>query len=187
MVKIIIVNGLGESGKSQFVQFCSQASEELDHTNAFEFSTIDYVKSVAAQLGWDGTKDIRGREFLHDLKMTLEKWNDSPNTEVLKRIEEFEELKPDCLNLCFVNIREADSIKRFKAACEEKGYEVFTLLIVRPGYNTVEDPRLIGDIADGISYDFIKKNDGDKQDWYKKAEYFVEYFTEKYFGFIENN
>lgn len=68
MPKVIVINGMGGVGKSTFISLC----HEID-PRVIETSTVDFVKEIALQAGWDGVKDEDGRRFLSDLK-TL--WKD---------------------------------------------------------------------------------------------------------------
>ena len=63
MVKIVVVNGMPMSGKSQFVEYCLK---ELGIYGE-EVSTVDFVKELAKMSVWDGVKRPRDRKFLRDL------------------------------------------------------------------------------------------------------------------------
>lgn len=74
MPKVIVINGMGGVGKSTFVSLC----HEIDPM-VIETSTVDFVKEIALQAGWDGIKDEAGRRFLSDLKDAMERYKDIPN------------------------------------------------------------------------------------------------------------
>ena len=74
-MKIVVVNGPAGAGKDLFVTFCAQF---LGTDKIRNYSTVDYVKAIAAQIGWDGTKDLKNRKFLSDLKDVLTEWDDIP-------------------------------------------------------------------------------------------------------------
>lgn len=100
---IVIINGLGGSGKSTF---CSQSKASFINkvkspSLSYELSTVDFVKEVAAFCGWRGEKEPKDRAFLHDLKMALEEWNDIPNKrrkKLLNNLWGFR-MKIDCFSL----------------------------------------------------------------------------------------
>lgn len=95
-----------------------------------ELSTVDFVKEVAMICGWKGKKDKKDREFLHDLKEAMEKWDNIPNKKVLEDAETIIKNYLGLNHLFFVNIREPESIERFSQLIMENGYEKpFKILI----------------------------------------------------------
>ena len=54
-----------------------------------ELSTVDFVKEVAEFCGWKGKKDKKDREFLHNLKAAMEKWDNIPNKKVIEDVANF--------------------------------------------------------------------------------------------------
>lgn len=95
-----------------------------------ELSTVDFVKEVAMICGWKGKKDKKDREFLHDLKEAMEKWDNIPNKKVLEDAEMIIKNYLGLNHLFFVNIREPESIERFSQLIMENGYEKpFKILI----------------------------------------------------------
>lgn len=155
--KIIIINGLGGSGKSTFATLCKEYGA-LQYSGMLikELSTIDFVKEVARFCGWDGSKTTNNRVFLHHLKTVLEEWDNIPAKKVLDEIA----LGPKDNALYFVNIREANSIDKFKEACNERGYKYITLVVNNPNIISNEVPRLIEEIQ-SYPYDVIITNDKD--------------------------
>ena len=113
--RIVIINGSGGSGKSTFVRLCKEILESQTNWNVLELSTVDWVKAVAQFAGWDGSKEEKDRKFLHELKMALEEWDNSPNQKVFDQINVV--LNNEILNkrnwLFFVNIREPKCIGAF--------------------------------------------------------------------------
>ena len=85
MVKVVVINGMPGCGKTTFEEMCSDicdpfAVEPTSHVPGFSegrvlgidiCSTVDFVKVVARQCGWDGTKNLKNRKFLSDLKDLL--------------------------------------------------------------------------------------------------------------------
>ena len=69
---IYVVNGSPGAGKTTFetnVQKC------MGDSFCYILSTVDFVKEIAKKCGWDGTKDLKNRKFLSDLKDLLTNWN----------------------------------------------------------------------------------------------------------------
>ena len=58
---LIIINGPPRAGKDTFVEMCEEAG-----ARCFNLSTINYIKDLAEELGWDGTKTPKNRKFLSD-------------------------------------------------------------------------------------------------------------------------
>ena len=62
--KIVIINGVNQSGKDTFIHFVATNSD----LTVKNISTVDKVKEAAVLLGWNMEKDELGRQALHDLK-----------------------------------------------------------------------------------------------------------------------
>jgi len=82
MKKIFVINGSARSGKDTFVEVVRIWN--LTNTNPFNghtvynISSVDNVKKAAKMLGWNGTKDDKGRKFLSDLKYLSSETYDGP-------------------------------------------------------------------------------------------------------------
>ncbi len=145
----MVINGAGGVGKDTL---CDLADK---HFGVMNISTITPIKEIAAQCGWDGTKDARARRFLSDLKRLCVEYNDFPTNWALERYHEF--LKDDSLDILFVHIREAGEIQKFVDAT---GGEAKTLLIrggdrmKKSNYGNVSD-----DEVENYSYDYYFTND----------------------------
>ena len=60
-MKVLIINGHAESGKSTFVNFC----KEFPTADVYEFSMVDAAKTMAKIIGWEETdKTEKDRNFL---------------------------------------------------------------------------------------------------------------------------
>ena len=145
----MVINGAGGVGKDTL---CDLADK---HFGVMNISTITPIKEIAAQCGWDGTKDARARKFLSDLKRLCVEYNDFPTNWALERYHEF--LKDESLDILFVHIREAGEIQKFVDAT---GGEAKTLLIrggdrmKKSNYGNVSD-----DEVENYSYDYYFTND----------------------------
>ncbi len=145
----MVINGAGGVGKDTL---CDLADK---HFGVMNISTITPIKEIAAQCGWDGTKDAKARKFLSDLKRLCVEYNDFPTVWAMQRYREF--LADDSLDILFVHIREAGEIKKFVDAT---GGEAKTLLVrggermKRSNYGNVSD-----DEVENYSYDYYFTND----------------------------
>ena len=68
----IIINGKGGAGKDTM---CEMAAK---HFRTMNVSSIDPIKKIASQNGWNGEKDDKSRKFLADLKKIFTDYNDLP-------------------------------------------------------------------------------------------------------------
>lgn len=159
MSKVIVINGMGAVGKSTFISLC----HEID-PRVIETSTVDFVKEIALQAGWDGTKDQKGRRLLSDIKDALERYDDIPN----KKIDEFIQSHPD--NIIFVNAREPHNIAYY-----QKKYEAISVLVTNPNAKQVQGNHADANVYDYEYYDFCINNKGTLAELKDKAEIFMEY------------
>lgn len=146
---IIVINGKGGVGKDTLL---NSLNGRYHIANA---SSVDPIKEIARQYGWNGEKDNRSRRFLAELKQTFLNYNDLPNTYLKARTEEFLNSDDDIL---FVHIREAEQIDYYKELV--KPARCVTLLIRRKeidnngSYNNHAD-----DDVENYCYDYIFEND----------------------------
>ena len=168
MRKIIIINGMGGSGKDSFVKACQNIDPTIQN-----ISSVDYVRQVAYELGWDGEKDTKGRRFLSDLKMALSAYNDAPFIMTIKDVEDFDENAT-----VFVHIRESDDIDKYKTYFEHNGDIVTTVLINNSRVKPITSNFADADVYNS-SYDWIIDNEGTLADLATSAEFFLKNFEKE--------
>ena len=148
MIKtVIVINGRGGVGKDTLCEFAAEEWKVENH------SSIDPIKELARQAGWNGEKDDRSRKFLSDLKRLTTEYNDLPTKYLCGKVEEFAASGDDIL---FVHIRECGQIQHFIDAVGGKA-RVLTLLVRRGEgrtYGNVSD-----DNVEDYDYDLIYEND----------------------------
>lgn len=129
-MKIVIINGCAKSGKDTFVNFCQELSNKNEDgtKRIYNRSTIDPIKELALQIGWDGEKTERSRLFLSDLKDITSAFC---NYSTKWLLQELEDIKANGGELVFVHSREPEDIANLKSLLTHKGYEVHTLIIRR--------------------------------------------------------
>ena len=144
----IVINGAGGVGKDTL---CDLAAK---HFKVLNISSITPIKEIAAQCGWDGTKDDKARKFLSDLKRICVEYNDYPTVWAKAHYDGF--LKSDD-EIMFVHIREGGEIEKFVRATDGEA----KTLLVRGGermkkevYGNVSD-----DEVENYSYDYYFTND----------------------------
>lgn len=169
MVNVVVVNGFPRSGKDTFVNLCK------NKLGAFgvSVSTVDFVKYLAEQSGWDGTKTPENRKFLSDLKDLLTEWNDVP----WKKVEEvYDDIKTECFQyglrdsdfFLFIHSREPEEIERFK---EE--YGAVTVLVDRREVEGEQSNHSDADVMN-YTYDYIINNNGTLDELEMRALTFIE-------------
>ena len=173
MVQIVIVNGMPTVGKSQFVEYCL---EKLGPWGR-EISTVDFVKDIAKQAGWNGEKNLKNRKFLSDLKDLLTEWNDVPYKKIKEEYDNFNfELEQyDVSNhkaFLFVHCREPQEIQKFKDRLN-----AFTVLIRRESVESNKQSNHADSEVFNFNYDAVIDNNGDLRELKEKAIGFVDLMT----------
>ena len=146
---VVIINGKGGVGKDTICEIVSK------HYTACSYSTIDDVKRAAILIGWNGSKELKDRSFLSELKSLCSKYYDFPFKQSVSMYEHY--LKTD-YQVMFFHVREPEEINKHKKYIEHDGRtRVVTLLIERDtavkSYGNRSD--------DGVSnykYDFVFRN-----------------------------
>ena len=167
-MKYFIINGRPRSGKDTFVNFC------LEELGAFGklISTVDFVKKIATECGWDGTKDLKNRKFLSDLKDLLTNWGDVPYKKTLQEIDMF---KFDLdywdvfdKGVVFIMCREPKEIERFERELNAK-----SVLIRRASVEFEQQSNHADSEVLNHKYDYIIENNGTIDELKEKAKEFL--------------
>lgn len=180
-LQVLIVNGKPGSGKTTFENFCQ---EKLGEPFCQMRSTVDKVKELAREGGWNGGKELRDREFLSDLKDLFTDYNDMPLNDICNFLKGWEsELEmygvQNLHHVLFVDDREPEHIERLKKKLESMGIQVFTLLIRRAGDEYMEVSNHADANVLGYDYDFTVFNHGDLKRLKDIAEQFVDLLYER--------
>lgn len=146
---VIIINGKGGTGKDTVCALTAR------HYRTRNVSSIDPIKAIARQHGWNGEKDTRARKFLSDLKQAFVDYNDLPNRFLEEQYQQF--LDSD-EGLMFVHIREGAQINAFK---ERVFTKCVTLLVHSPleGLGEAHYGNVSDDQAEDYPYDYRYQND----------------------------
>lgn len=158
-MKIIVINGAPQAGKDAFVDVLKSKSYVKDYF-IYNYSTIDRIKTIAEQCGWDGKKDEKGRQLLSDLKDAFSNYNDLPYKDIIYKINHkiirFNKYEVPTKNLVFfVHCREPKEIRKFRNNLNAK-----TFLIRRPS-NTKEYHNHADRFVYNFKYDYTYINDKD--------------------------
>lgn len=163
-MKIYVVNGAPGAGKTTFEQYIQKL---VGKEYCKCISTIDFVKEIAYECGWDGTKTDKNRKFLSDLKDLLIRWNNVPykRIEYQVRMLLLQPIKPWCL---FIDCREPNEIDKMRLGLGAK-----TILVRR----TEAEKKFPSNHADenvlNYYYDFEIDNNSDLTTLYAQAEQFL--------------
>lgn len=157
MSKVIVINGMGGVGKSTFISLCHEINPSV-----IETSTVDFVKEIALQAGWDGNKDEIGRKFLSELKDALEHYHDIPN----QKVDEFIKSHPD--NIIFVNAREPHNVQYYK-----NKHNAITVLVTNLNVKMVRGNHADENVYD-YNYDVHIENSGTLEQLKNSAKVFLD-------------
>ena len=176
MVKVAIINGMPGCGKTTFETICKK-NVERESVGIFErdkfayvqiLSTVDFVKEIARECGWDGTKTPKNRKFLSDLKALLTEWDDVP-AKMIENIVQREAMLG--FNTIFlVDCREPAEIQKLK-----ERLNATTVLIRRKQVENAETSNESDARVFEYNYDLTIWNNSDIIDLEKKATEFIAY------------
>ena len=148
--RIIIMNGKGGVGKDAL---CEGAARKY---RTWNISSIDPIKSIARQHGWNGEKDPKSRRFLAELKQTFVNYNDLPNVFLKEKTEAF--MASETAELLFVHIREPEQIKYYRKNIYPAVAKA--VLIKRKAIDDIDNyGNKADDNVNNYEYDLVFNND----------------------------
>jgi hypothetical protein len=178
-VKVCVINGAPGSGKTTFENICREKCNMFNRVPGFNknhmlwidiCSTVDFVKELAFECGWDGTKTLKNRKFLSDLKDLLTEWDDVP----FKKIEERAQLRARDASavdwILFVDCREPAEIQKLK-----ERLNAITVLIRRDSVESNETSNHADANVMNYNYDLTIFNNSDIIDLENRANDFIKY------------
>lgn len=185
--KVVIINGKPQSGKDTFCKYAQGYCDDDESANTLIISSVDPLKEMLTQLGWDGTKTDKIRDMLMDMKQLWVQNQDGPTMFLFNNILEFHKACTGEDNIVFVHIREPEEIKKLVNALtgfESMGIDVISLLVIRKGGedtpNQPTETRRSDDEAliNGYEYDVTINNDEDLIKLQELAAEFVDKLLE---------
>lgn len=150
---------MARSGKDTFAEYLN------DFVPTLKYSSIDKVKDIAKQCGWDGTKDEKSRKFLSDLKVLTSQFNDMPFQAIKTVVEQFKEDKEK--RILLIDIREPTEIEKVK-----KTFNAKTILIKRNSVKNITSNMADANVFN-YKYDYIIENNGTLDEFYWTVYKFV--------------
>lgn len=185
--KVVIINGKPQSGKDTFCKYAQGYCDDDESANTLIISSVDPLKEMLTQLGWDGTKTDKIRDMLMDMKQLWVQNQDGPTMFLFNNILEFHKTCTGEDNIVFVHIREPEEIKKLVNALtgfESMGIDVISLLVIRKGGedtpNQPAETRRSDDEAliNSYKYDVTINNDEDLIKLQELAAEFVDKLLE---------
>ena len=185
--KVVIINGKPQSGKDTFCKYAQGYCDDDESANTLIISSVDPLKEMLTQLGWDGTKTDKIRDMLMDMKQLWVQNQDGPTMFLFNNILEFHKAYTGEDNIVFVHIREPEEIKKLVNALtgfESMGIDVISLLVIREGGedtpNQPAETRRSDDEAliNSYEYDVTINNDEDLIKLQELAAEFVDKLLE---------
>lgn len=143
---VVVINGSGGVGKDTVCDVVAK------HYKVMNVSSIDPIKKIAIENGWNGEKSEKSRKFLADLKQLFIDYNELPQKYLEKKYQEF--LLNDS-EILFVHIRECKEIIKFLDYIEHK---CITLLIRGRVDTKKEWNNRADDEVENYNYDYYYDN-----------------------------
>jgi hypothetical protein len=158
-MKIIILNGVPESGKGELARY----------VGGYRDSIINDVKGVAARnFAWDGVKDAEGRQLLCGIKETSDKYDGG--LLIRKLVIRILDLDTD-IKYATIDARESKDIATLMFIFKLLGYGAVSVLIRR---DAAEKANTDGCAADmGVfnhDYDYEMSNNGSIADFHRVVD-----------------
>ena len=176
---VLIINGAPRSGKDTFINILTGENPG----KVIRYSSIDWIKQQALNLGWDGIKDAKGRQFLSDLKNACTNYADIPFKKITERIlSSRNRYSQEAGTVYFCTcVREPEEISKLKIWCNENKIPCHPILVRRKvAEQAALDKGFIsrGDIQ-FINYDYpwVIYNDGSFKDFIEKIKQLMEKVT----------
>lgn len=138
MKYVVIVNGKPQSGKTTFQEMCSDMIDKAEIAYPHIVSTIDPIKNLYRQLGWNGEKTDKARKDLSVLKQMWIDNCDGPTKFIVKFLIE---LDNESDHVVFVDVREENEIDKLTdvlGALKPLDIDWYTILIERPDMDGME-------------------------------------------------
>lgn len=160
-MKVYVVNGAPGAGKTTFERLVHDLVKRCANR-----STIDPIKEIAYDFGWDGEKDLKGRKLLADLKRAWVEYGDQPYEWLGKELTEIFDYNKDCV--VFIDCREPEEIVEI---CRR--FEAKSVLIRRATAENAETSNESDTNVLNYNYDIVIENNGSLSELALAAEEFI--------------
>lgn len=157
---IFITNGMARCGKDTFAMFVSES------VPTWKYSSIDRVKYIATQCGWNGGKTEKDRKFLSDLKLLTTEYSDMPFKAINDKVNIFN--SSDDFQVMLIDIREPEEIEKAKIVFGAK-----TILIKNDNVKHIDSNMADANVYN-YEYDYVVENNGTLEEFRETVRRFVE-------------
>jgi len=157
---IFIVNGKPRCGKDTFAEILGSMVPVM------KYSSIDKVKGIGIECGWDGGKTEKDRKFLSDLKKLTTAYNDMSFKAVASKVELFR--KNHIHEILLIDIREPEEIKR-----AQWEFNADSILIENDRVENVVSNESDANIYN-YRYDYVIQNNGTLDEFRENIKKFLE-------------
>lgn len=180
--KVVIINGVPQSGKDTFANLVKEYCDENECANVLNLSSVDPIKEALVGFGWDGTKTDDVRSIISSIKRIWVSAQNGPTMFMMNNILNFHMQHIGDDNIVFCHIREPEEIKKLVNivyGMDMVGIDVLTLLVIREGLDESAGVRTIDSdnpctISD-YPYDLAVYNNGhDLAKYREEASNFVD-------------
>lgn len=174
MVRVVIVNGSGRTGKDTLAELVAAYYSDGPH---HLHSTVDTVKLAAEHFGADEAihKGEKERRLWSDLKDAYTRYNDGPFCEIVDLANKMDNENPHMNPLLFTMVREPGEIAKVK---KHFGLHSVSVLVtaderIRPITGNHADKGVFD-----FEYDIIINNDGTLLELKQKSKKFAQYLSD---------
>lgn len=175
MKYVIIMNGKPECGKDTFVSYAVRCINDRKIGYGIHLSSINPIKDICRQLGWNGEKTDYWRSVMSDLKAVWVESCDGPTRYILENILAYKSEHGD--SFIFVDIRETYEISKIYRILKELrciNIIVKSVIIKRPEVDNKKHRNSSDNNVDKINYDYTIHNDSNLECLKNKAYNFIE-------------
>lgn len=162
---VVVINGAPKSGKDTFCELCKKYCNTDESANVTILSSVDPIKQVLYNFGWDGQKSDDIRDIIMKIKQIWINAQNGPTAFLFTNIMEFHKNHIGEDNIIFLHIREPeeiDKIKNMMTGFDAIGIEFYTILLIREqaDHSNQRDADNT-DIIESYKYDKVLENNGE--------------------------
>lgn len=168
--KVIIINGVTGAGKDTFVNLATSYCEDNEIANIFNISSVEMIKDMLMNFGWDGEKTDEVRDIMAGIKKIWISAKNGPTMFLMNNIIQYHIAHTGEDNIIFCHVREPEEIKKLVdiiTGMDAVGIDIITLYIERKSiYMNGIDINNVRDSDDPFiisryPYDIIIDNNSD--------------------------
>lgn len=162
MKRIFVINGLPQSGKDTFCEMVGK------YADTKVVSTVDYVRDILREAGWDGVKTNRVRYVMCEIKNMLDELFDTSFQIIRNEVDDF--MADDNKEIMFIHCREPAGIRRLTTELHAE-----SIIVRRPNHKVECSNDADRYVEAYDNYTYSLSNDGSLRDLEDKAQSFVKY------------